>query len=795
MEERKQSGILHIKPIARKEAVVAGAQYRFTVLTDRLIRLEYQPEGLFVDEPTQRVICREFPVPDYRVMDGEDSLEIVTEKLHIYYDKKAFSKEGLSIQLKEAFHVYGSIWNYGDAIKDLKGTARTLDQADGAVELESGILSRNGFAVLDDSKTAVLTEDQWVAPKQQESVDLYFFGYGHDYLGCLKDFYHLCGAAPLLPRFTMGNWWSRFYRYSEESYLELMHKFSEKEIPFSTAVLDMDWHLTDIPAKYGSGWTGYTWNAELFPDPGRFLDRLHEMGLHTALNVHPADGVRAHEDAYPAMARELGIDYENEDKIPFDATDKKFMEAYFKYLHHPNEEKGVDFWWLDWQQGGKSGIAGVDTLWMLNHLHFLDSGRDGKRPLTFSRYAGIGSHRYPIGFSGDTFATWESLDFQPYFTANASNVGYSWWSHDIGGHQGGRRDDELTVRWIQFGVFSPIMRLHSTSNEFNGKEPWKYDAQAEKIMTSFLQLRHRLIPYLYSMNYRTHFQGEPLMQPMYYRHDTKEAYTVPNQYYFGTDMIVCPVTHPADRETLLASFDAWLPEGVYFDFFTGQHYQGNRKMTLYRSLDSIPVLVRAGGMIPLAKDYKDCHLHNPKELELVVFYGADGAFDLYEDACDERREVSPAVTHFTFWTGRTAVLSIRIEGQTEGVIPENRIYDVHIKGIREPESIVFVSDEPMEYIQCYDAEKKEICIRFCGGDRREFVIQIQTCSEQIAAWDRDGAIYQILHRAQIEYEKKTAVFDEICREKNDTRLLGKLKGMRLENTLEGAIIEQIIAES
>ena len=791
--EKNNKYMLNMKPIAKKEAMVVGGKYRFTVLTDCLIRMEYQEDGLFVDEPTQTVICRDFPVVNYRVVDKEDSLEIVTEKMHLYYDKKAFTSEGLRIQLQQAFHVYGSIWNYGDTVEDLKGTARTLDNADGAVELESGILSRNGFTVLDDSEKAFVTEDLWIEAKNRRSIDLYFFGYGHDYLGCLRDFYHLCGETPLLPRFAMGNWWSRYYQYTEESYLELMNKFKEKEIPFSTAVIDMDWHLTNIPAKYGSGWTGYTWNPEFFPNPKRFMDKLHEMGMHITLNVHPADGVRAHEDAYLEMAKELGIDYENEDKIPFEATDRKFMEAYFKYLHHPNEEDGVDFWWLDWQQGNKSGIAGIDTLWLLNHLHFLDSGRDGKTPLTFSRYAGVGSHRYPIGFSGDTVTTWESLDFQPYFTATASNVGYSWWSHDIGGHQRGIRDDELAVRWMQFGVFSPIMRLHSTSNEFYGKEPWNFNMEAEKIMTSFLQLRHKLIPYLYSMNYKTHLEGIPLVQPMYYQHDTPEAYEVPNQYYFGSEMIVCPITKPADRRTLLAEFDAWLPEGDYFDFFTGQHYKGGRRIKLYRNLTSMPVMVPAGGIIPLAKDYKECHMKNPEELEVYVYNGADGSFDLYEDAGDEGMDAAPVITHFAFKSGKTAELSIRVEGEAKGVIPENRSYDIYIKGISKPEKIVVSSDEMIEYAEHYDEEKKEYRIHFCGKKERNIVIQIQTQSEEIAGLNKERAIYHLLHRAQIEYDLKASLFDVISTEKDKVRLFGRLQQMNLETALAGAVTEQIVA--
>lgn len=794
MKENKKHYVLKKSPASKEDAVVSGEGYRFTVLTDRLIRLEHQTEGMFVDEPTQKVICRDFPACDYRVIDTENNLEIITEHLHLYYDKKPFSSEGLCIQMKESFHVYGSVWNYGDEIHDLKGTARTLDNADGAVELESGLLSREGFTVLDDSDSILMTEEEWVAPKKAPSVDLYFFGYGHDYLDCLKDFYRLCGQVPLLPRFAMGNWWSRYYRYTEESYLKLMNKFRECGIPFSTAVIDMDWHLTDLPAKYGSGWTGYTWNQELFPDPQRFLKRLHGMGLHVTLNVHPADGVRAHEEAYLTMAKMLDIDYEKEDKIPFDVTDRRFMEAYFTCLHHPHEEKGVDFWWLDWQQGNKSRMSGLDTLWMLNHLHFLDSGREGKRPLTFSRYAGIGSHRYPIGFSGDTFSTWDSLKFQPYFTANASNAGYTWWSHDIGGHQGGSKDDELAVRWLQLGVFSPILRLHSTSNEFYGKEPWNYNMQAERIMIGFLKLRHRLIPYLYSMNYRNHLDSLPLVRPMYYHHDTDEAYEVPNQYYFGTEMFVCPITKPMDQKALLADVEAWLPEGVYYDFFTGQRYNGGRKMTLYRSLESIPVLVRAGGIIPMAGDYHTTHLHNPKVLEVYIYNGADGSFDLYEDDCREHMDGKPVITHFIFETGSILKLSVQIEGQMEGIIPAEREYHICVEGVGEVSDVKVCAEEPIKFTQSYDQKKSELTICFCGGENHQFTLQIQTQSQPSAVYNNRKAVFELLQRAQIEYQLKSTLYDEVCREQNIVRLLGKLNQIKISDTIAGAIIEQMISE-
>ena len=778
------------RPKARPEAVIQGPDYRFTVLTDRLIRLEYQPEGRFLDDATQCITCREFTVPEFRVKETEQKLEIITKELYICYDKKPFSPEGLQIR----YTAFSSVWYYGEPINDLRGTARTLDGADGAVELGPGLMSRGGFTVLDDSKSARFDLEGYLRPRPAEETDLYFFGYGHDYLDCLSDFYTLCGKVPLVPRYALGNWWSRYYPYTEESYLQLMDRFCREEIPISTAVIDMDWHLTNLPRRFGSGWTGYTWNPEYFPDPARFLLELHRRNLHVTLNLHPADGVKAHEAAYPEMAKELGIDWQNEDKIPFSPTDPAFVEAYFKHLHHPNEDIGVDFWWVDWQQGTHSAIPGLDPLWLLNHQHFTDNGRSGKLPLTFSRYAGIGSHRYPVGFSGDTIITWESLAFQPYFTVNASNVGYTWWSHDIGGHMQGTRSDELTVRWVQFGVFSPIMRLHSSNSRFNGKEPWNYGMEAERIMSGFMRLRHRLIPYLYTMDYLTAEKGLPLLRPMYYHHDVQEAYSVPNEYYFGTEMIACPITSPADAKTGLAEFHAWLPEGMYFDFFTKNVYQGGKRITLHRPLDHIPVLVPAGSIIPLAGDHMTSHISNPEVLEIQVYHGADGAFTLVEDDCSCSQCAPIQRTRFTYeWSEKKGVV-LRMEqvGENTGVIPAKRTYQITVFGIREPENICVQGD--IEANWTYEPLEAALHIEVAGQSVRRYEIQIGLADMEITGRDKHPQIFNVLQHAQIEYELKDWVYNTVIKGRNSAGILASLSEKKLEQPLYGAIAELLTME-
>lgn len=292
-------------PCARQENMIIGNQYRITVLTEGLVRLEYNADGEFEDRATQMVLYRDFPEVDYRVIHTENGIEINTSRLHLVYDEKEFLSGGLSIHVKGSVN---STWHYGEQICDLGGTARTLDGVDGEIRLDHGVVSRNGFSLLDDSNSHVLLEDGWIKSRKKGGKDLYFWGYGHDYKEAVADLIRLCGKTPMLPRFALGNWWSRFYRYNEESYLSLMDRFEQENLPFTVAVIDMDWHLVDIDPKYGSGWTGYTWNRELFPNPTRFLDNLHTRGMKVTLNVHPADGVRAHEEMYVEMAKTLGVD-------------------------------------------------------------------------------------------------------------------------------------------------------------------------------------------------------------------------------------------------------------------------------------------------------------------------------------------------------------------------------------------------------------------------------------------------------------------------------------------------------
>lgn len=632
-------------PKANEENIIVSGNTRITILTPYLVRVENSKNGIFCDEPTQAVWFRDFDRPKFELKEDSNKLVIKTDKAEFCYN--LLLKKMAYIKLSD-----------GRIVRDyksgnLKGTRRTLDQTFGKVKIGDGIVSKNGVALLDDSKTLIIDENAQIVPRKSRGKDIYYFAYGYNYIEAVRDFFKLTGPAPLVPRFALGNWWSRYKAYTQNEYISLMQRFIDEEIPITVATVDMDWHWVDVIGKFGKeaqsqesktviekfydamskgGWTGYSWNTDLFPDPKGFLKWLGDKNFKITLNLHPATGIRWFEDCYDDFARFMGDDPKDGKQYPFDITDKKYVEGYFSLLHKPMQDDGVDFWWIDWQQGTKTKTPGLDPLWALNHYHSMDIARDGKRrPLILSRFAEAGSHRYPLGFSGDTAQNWKVLDFQPYFTATASNIGYTWWSHDIGGHHYGCKDDELYTRWVQYGIFSPVNRLHSTANEFMGKEPWKFNKATERFAVDALKFRHRLIPYIYTMNYRTNHDGRALCEPMYYHYpENEQAYNCPNEYYFGSELIVAPITTPKNKHTNLAGVDVWLPEGRYTDIFTGRIYQGGRRVKMFRDESAIPVLAGEGAIIPLALNDRSNDCKNPVNMELLIYRG-NNKFSMYED--------------------------------------------------------------------------------------------------------------------------------------------------------------------
>ena len=764
------------------KGIISSSNYRISVLTDRLIRLEYSSDGVFEDRYTKTVINRELDDITPAVTHEGGMLVVETGELILRYNEKEFTTQGLSIELKS----FGSTWHFihdnGNSGENLRGTARTLDEVDGRTSLESGLFGRKGYAVIDDGKSPVLDGDRYIN-RDSDVIDLYFFGYGKDFYAGLKDFCRLSGKTPMIPRYALGNWWSRYYRYTEESYREVLDRFEDEKIPLSVAVIDMDWHLTEVDPKYGSGWTGYTWDEKLFPDYKRFLKMLHDRGLAVTLNLHPADGVRAFEAMYRPVAERMGIDPGSEEAVEFDFGNEKFRDAYFEEIMHPYERDGVDFWWIDWQQGTGRKSGDVDPLFLLNHYHYKDQEGRNVRPMIFSRYAGPGSHRYPIGFSGDTVCSWKSLAFQPYFTSTSSNIGYGWWSHDIGGHMLGDKDDERLIRWIQLGVFSPINRLHSSSSAFLNKEPWVLDEPYHSVMQKFLRLRHRMVPYLYTENRRTYKEDRPLIRPMYYLcPDEPEAYSVPTEYGFGEELIVGAITEPQDSKIRLASVNMLIPEGRYVDILNGRVYKGGKKRKLYRDISEIPVLLAAGGILPFASEKDNDASSNPKAIELIVAAGADGHYTLYEDdGCTmnfERGSFAETAFECTFDDniGRLNIKISPAKGELS-LTPSVRDYCIRIMGI----------ERPADPDSVYDPLKQTltICLENVKTDEGA---GLELKDIKLSGNDHHREVFDILERAYIDIILKEKIYSKLTSE-SDEDFLKWLSGSDASETLKDAITE------
>ncbi len=237
---------LRFEPLADPRAVVIAGNARFTVLTSRLLRLEYSPDGQFEDRPSQAFWYRQQPVPEFAVRRSEAGVEIETEHLLLRYrdDDAGFTADSLSTLLNSS----GTVWHFDDPEPgNLGGTFRTLDGADGAVDLEPGLVSRDGWTVVDDSASLVFDDDGWLVVRgaPAETRDLYLFGYGDNYSSCLRDFRLVAGQTPLIPRWALGNWWSRYWAYTADELSQLMHDFRAHEIPLSVCIVDMDWHITE----------------------------------------------------------------------------------------------------------------------------------------------------------------------------------------------------------------------------------------------------------------------------------------------------------------------------------------------------------------------------------------------------------------------------------------------------------------------------------------------------------------------------------------------------------------------
>jgi alpha-glucosidase (family GH31 glycosyl hydrolase) len=376
------------------------------------------------------------------------------------------------------------------------------------------------------------------------------------------------------------------------------------------------------------------------------------------------------------------------ERIAFDLADRQQADIFMRYLHGPLMDQGVDVWWVDGGSGA-TGMAGLNPqLWTNKVFYDFSQEHTNKRAFILGRYGEWGSERYPGYFTGDAYSEWPVLAYEVAFAARAGNVLVPYVSHDIGGFHGGKIDFELYARWIEFGTFSAILRMHSAHEnprEGNLRMPWIYGERGVELMRKYFTLRTQLIPYLYTYSWRAHTESLPVLRPLYLEYpELEEAYRHPYEYFLGEQMLVAPVVGPGSEQRI------YLPPGDWRDFFNGKGYRGGTTFTARYAVDETPVFVREGAIVPQQWPSDYSNAQRPERLVLSVYGAGAGAFELYEDDGEsldyEAQHARTKMTHSTGGDGVNRVVVGPVQGQYPGQ-PATRSYELRLYVDVRPSSI------------------------------------------------------------------------------------------------------------
>jgi alpha-glucosidase (family GH31 glycosyl hydrolase) len=504
-----------------------------------------------------------------------------------------------------------------------------------------GLLSRSGFYLYNDSSTPLMDpEKDWVDPRPREagSQDLYLFYYQQDYAQALRDYRLIFGQTPLIPRYALGLWYSRYPTFSGRNIHELVGSFAEHDLPLDVFVFDLEWHLR--------GWNGFDWDTEHMGDPDALLAFLKREKIHTTFNVHP-NSVPIEDSRFESFLDAAGLECDRSAVQPdyrgvktfcgFNVADRRQADAFMEVLHKPVQDQGVDFWWID-GDCKVQGIEGLDSQLWTNHMYHehIKTTYADRRPMIFSREPGLGAHRYPFHFTADTWSYWETLQSQVEQTLRAGHIGQSYITHDIGGHISSALhiDPELYMRWVQFATLSPVVRLHSSKQgEGIGGErrPWAYGPRVLDSFRTAMRFRMSLIPYLYTLAWVSHETGMPMCRsnPLQLPHWTA-GYTQWDAYFLGDRIYAAPVLNPGTLRKVI------LPPGKWVHGITGHQIasDGETVRTEISPFADVPLhYVRAGSLL-IRQPYSRRASVLPETLMVEIYPAAgdwEDSFTLYED--------------------------------------------------------------------------------------------------------------------------------------------------------------------
>ena len=668
---------------SKSNAIITGANYRFTILSERLIRLEYSKDGKFNDYATEMVNFRDFDVPNFDVKQDNRMLEISTSYFKLSYIKNAPFKNIKN--LKVLLNGTDKIWYYGHPeIRNYFGNHLNLSSPNTS-SVNKGLYSLEGFVSFDDSYTFRLDQNGTIMNANKDNLDIYLFMYNRDFGYCMSDYFKLTGNPSLIPRYALGNWWCRDKVYSENDILNTINDFKRSNIPLSIFLLDKQWHINEY-GKYKDLETGFTFNNKYFSNPKLLIDNLHYNGIKLGLKVNPKQGIMPYEANYNEAIKYLQVKPGH--SIRFEPFNPRFLDVYFKLFLHPLENIGVDFFWNDYDNNKDSY-----STWVMNHYHYFDLEKNyAKRGMTLGRNSLIAPHRYPVLYSEKTKVSWDNFKLIPFYNLSASNIGVSWWSHDIGGYSEGIEEAELYIRSVQLGVYSPILRFHSAGGKYYKREPWRWDKKTYEIVSDYLRLRHRLIPYLYTEAYKYHKNGSLIFQPLYYLvPKLYDDLIYRNEYFFGSELLVAPIINKKEPIMNRTIHKFYLPEGMWYDFRTGKKFVGNRKYTSFYKEEDYPVFAKRGSIIPLSNKSNESNTSNPTELEIHVFPGENNTYELYEDdgvsSYYKQGYFLKTMIDYNYLPNNYTLIIRSMEGKS-GIAPDNRSYKIRFRNTKHASDVI-----------------------------------------------------------------------------------------------------------
>lgn len=668
---------------AREDCTFKGNKYRITVLSDVLLRFEYSETGKFNDYPTIFAINRNFAKkPVFTVKQDEKYINITNDYFILEYSKekpyiasKLVPDSNLRITLKGT----DKLWYFGNPeVKNLKGTTYSFDNKTN-ISLSKGLYNLDGFASIDDTMSPVFISDGTIKKNSSDALDVYVFIYKNDFQKALDSYFELTGKPSFIPRYALGVCWNKNEDYTEEELKDIISNFNKINIPLSSILLGSKWNLN----KEGKTLSNYKFDNEKYKNLEQTINDIHQKNVFLGVTINPKNGITPYDNGYQSLKTKLNIIKDG--VIPINVYNTVILET---FLNETLTNLNIDFIKIDEITEDKT-----KTFMLMHYIYKSLSKTAERRGLILSRNPGIASHRYPALYSGNTKVSWKTLKYLPYFNITSSNLGLSYYSHDIGGYEGGVEDSELYTRYVQFGTYSPIFRFSSKEGRYYKREPWKWDIFTESIVKDYIRIRHRLIPYIYSEMYKYSKEGINLIKPLYL--DYEKILDEPlykNEYHFGKELFVCPITEPKDKVMNRVVHRMYLPEGTWYDFKTGKKFPGGKRYVTFYKDEDYPVYAKSGAIVPMAiLDENNLNsVKPPEKMEIQVFPGVSNNYDLYEDdgVTNLYKEGYYIVTNIDYnYRKNNYTLILRPTQGKTGIIPDKRDYKIKFRNTKRPEYV------------------------------------------------------------------------------------------------------------